>query len=85
MGRKYSTLWSDDFTDDVFLKGLREWLTKGQVRHKTPHVKPYAKVAKPTGPTKIGTAVREGTAGKASHHGRFRRRLHGHVQRHDPR
>lgn len=37
-GVRYSTLWSADFTDDFFRRGLRKWLTKGVVRHKTEHV-----------------------------------------------
>ena len=37
-GVKYSTLWSDDFSDEAFLKGLRSWLTTGSVTHATPHV-----------------------------------------------
>lgn len=37
-GVRYSTLWSADFTDDFFRRGLRKWLTKGAVRHKTEHV-----------------------------------------------
>ncbi len=42
-GVKYSTLWSENFTDDFFLKGLRHWLTKGKVRHDTSHAVSYAK------------------------------------------
>src|ERR1700683_4432060 len=32
-GVKYSSLWSEDFTDGFFLKGLRSWLKKGKVKH----------------------------------------------------
>ena len=38
-GVKYSTLWSKDFTDEVFRNGLRQWLEKGRVVHPTRHVK----------------------------------------------
>jgi hypothetical protein len=38
----YSTLWSGDFTDAFFLKGLGRWLATGMVRHPTPHVRPIA-------------------------------------------
>ncbi len=50
-GVKYATLWSDDFTDEKFLKGLRGWLAKGPagVKHDLSHVTPFAK-AKPTLP-----------------------------------
>lgn len=47
-GVKYSTLWSEDFTDEYFLAGLKSWLTTGTVRHKTAHVKPLARAAVPT-------------------------------------
>ncbi|MBV8781170.1 MAG: fucose isomerase [Phycisphaerae bacterium] len=32
-GVKYSTLWSEDFTDEHFRAGLRKWLTTGSVTH----------------------------------------------------
>ncbi|GMU20450.1 MAG: hypothetical protein AMXMBFR13_05470 [Phycisphaerae bacterium] len=41
-GVKYSTLWSKDFTDDFFRKGLRSWLQTGAVTHPTDHVHPFA-------------------------------------------
>ncbi len=37
-GVKYSTLWSEDFTDRTFLTKLDTWLKKGRVGHKTDHV-----------------------------------------------
>lgn len=37
-GIGYSTLWSESFTDDFFLDGLRTWLKTGRIKHKTPHV-----------------------------------------------
>ncbi len=40
-GVPYSTLWSEDFTDPFFLKGLARWLKKGKVKHDTSHVVPY--------------------------------------------
>jgi hypothetical protein len=54
-GVKYSTLWSDDFSDEAFLKGLRSWLTSGSVSHATPHVKSYEKAAVPADAEKLGT------------------------------
>jgi hypothetical protein len=41
-GVKYSTLWSEDFTDGVFVAGLARWIKTGVVRHRTAHVKPLA-------------------------------------------
>ncbi|MBC7973845.1 MAG: fucose isomerase, partial [Myxococcales bacterium] len=46
-GVKYSTLWSEDFTDEYFLNGLASWLKTGVAKHKTVHVKPLAKAAVP--------------------------------------
>ena len=54
-GVKYSTLWSDDFSDEVFLKGLRSWLTTGSVSHATPHVKAYEQAGVPADAEKLGT------------------------------
>lgn len=37
-GRKYSTLWSEDFTDKFFVRNLKRWLEKGSLKHRTDHV-----------------------------------------------
>ncbi len=44
---KYSTLWSEDFTDEYFLTRLANWLKTGVATHATRHVKPLAKAAVP--------------------------------------
>ncbi len=46
-GVKYSTLWSEDFTDDFFLRGLATWLETGAVRHRTTHVRPLSRCTLP--------------------------------------
>ncbi len=46
-GVKYSTLWSEDFTDAYFRNGLASWLKTGVAKHKTAHVKPLARAAVP--------------------------------------
>ena len=38
-GVDYSTLWSLNFTDRFFKRGLSEWLTTGRVNHDTSHVR----------------------------------------------
>ena len=38
-GVPYSTLWSEDFTDEFFLDGLRRWLGGKAVRHASGHVR----------------------------------------------
>ena len=55
-GVKYATLWSDDFTDEKFLKGLQGWVEKGAcgVKHDLSHVKPLGKAKLPSGPMKVG-------------------------------
>ncbi len=55
-GINYSTLWSEDFTDALFLKGLRSWLKTGKVKHDTSHVKAIKKVKVPSAAAKIGRA-----------------------------
>jgi L-fucose isomerase-like protein len=39
-GVKYSTLWSEDFTDEQFLTGLRGWLGGKSVEHDLSHARP---------------------------------------------
>jgi hypothetical protein len=39
MGVKYSSIWSENFDDDFFLNGIREWITTGKITHDTSHVK----------------------------------------------
>ncbi len=46
-GVKYSTLWSENFDDALFLGGLESWLKTGVVKHRTAHVKPLAKATVP--------------------------------------
>jgi hypothetical protein len=38
-GVPYSTLWSEDFRDEFFLKGVRQWLKDGKVTHDAGHVR----------------------------------------------
>ena len=52
--KPYSTLWSETFSDDFFLKGARSWLAKGTVKHDTSHVRRYDPKGAPVGPTKLG-------------------------------
>ncbi len=37
-GKKFSSIWSKDFTDDYFLSGLAEWLHDGKITHNLSHV-----------------------------------------------
>jgi hypothetical protein len=53
-GVTYSTLWSEDFTDEFFLKGLREWLSTGAVTHDLSHVKPFSASGGPADAVEAG-------------------------------
>jgi hypothetical protein len=53
-GVKYSTLWSEDFTDSFFVNGLRAWLRDGIVRHNKSHVCPYNEDETPAECTALG-------------------------------
>jgi len=53
-GVRYSTLWSEDFTDAFFLKGLGTWLRTGTLKHPTKHVKPLARAKVPAKARSIG-------------------------------
>lgn len=70
-GVKYSTLWSEDFTDDSFRKGLRKWLKNGSVKHATPHVTPLKKVKVGSAERKLGEALAEQLAAEKAIMGIF--------------
>lgn len=53
-GVKYSTLWSNDFTDDYFTMRLRDWLKTGVCKHRTAHAKPLAKARVPAKAKQLG-------------------------------
>ncbi|MBI5959339.1 MAG: fucose isomerase [Chloroflexi bacterium] len=40
MGVKYSSIWSENFDDEFFLKGIRQWIREGKIDHDTRHVRP---------------------------------------------
>ncbi|MBI2826440.1 MAG: fucose isomerase [Planctomycetia bacterium] len=56
---KYSTLWSEDFTDEFFTLGLRRWLRKGEVRHRCDHVVNFDDVKPPRDERRLGRALAE--------------------------
>lgn len=55
-GQAYSTLWSEDFTDERFVKGLRQWIKTGKVKQDTGHVRKLGKVKVPGKAEKVGRA-----------------------------
>lgn len=40
-GIAFSSLWSEDFSDDFFQNGLKKWLSGEQLKHDESHVRPY--------------------------------------------
>ncbi len=53
-GVRYSTLWSENFTDDFFLTKLRQWLKSGKITHDFSHVRSLNKIKLPTKAAKLG-------------------------------
>jgi hypothetical protein len=58
-GVKYSTLWSEDFTDEFFLQHLHRWLSEGFTKHKTPQVLKLKNVKIGAKEAKLGAALAE--------------------------
>ena len=56
-GVAYSTLWSEDFTDEFFLSGLRQWLAGEAVRHDLSHVHPLTEVRLPAQAEETGARL----------------------------
>ena len=53
-GVHYSTVWSENFTDDFFLTKLRQWLKTGKITHDVSHVRSLNKIKLPTKAAKLG-------------------------------
>ncbi|HXB73450.1 MAG TPA: hypothetical protein VNY05_34750 [Candidatus Acidoferrales bacterium] len=65
-GVDYSTLWSEDFTDETFLAGLRRWLAGETVQHDMSHVHPLSDFQLPAEAEEVGGRLaRELRRGKA--------------------
>lgn len=56
-GARYSTLWSESFTDRFFREGLRQWLRVGRVTHDQNHVRPLSLVKLPFADEQLGRRV----------------------------
>jgi len=56
-GVEYSTIWSEDFTDEFFRSHLANWLVKGKTRHKTPHVQKLGSITLGAKERKLGEAL----------------------------
>ena len=58
-GKRYSTLWSEDFTDDYALSRLKKWLETGRCTHRTSHATRSEHVKLPAQPRKVGERIAE--------------------------
>jgi hypothetical protein len=58
-GVKYSTIWSEDFSDDFFRDYLMRWLKDGYAKHKTSHVTKWKDVQVGSKERKLGVALAE--------------------------
>ncbi|HEX8523762.1 MAG TPA: hypothetical protein VF669_16015 [Tepidisphaeraceae bacterium] len=56
-GVKYSTLWSEDFTDETFMGRLGAWLKNGKIKHKLDHITPLKKLKVPGKERKLGETL----------------------------
>jgi hypothetical protein len=56
-GVKYSSLWSKDFRDAFFLRGLRKWLSGKPLRHNTRHVRKLKEVKLPDEAERTGAEL----------------------------
>lgn len=56
-GVKYSSLWSEDFTDRFFLEGLDTWIRTGSCSHATDHVRPFDESAIPARPRAVAVRL----------------------------
>ena len=56
-GVKYSTLWSEEFSDKFFVGGLKKWMKSGTIRHDTSHVVPISKIRVPADAAKAGAEI----------------------------
>src|SRR5665213_2782523 len=53
-GVKFDSLWSEDFTDEYFLRGMRGWIKLGSVTHDLSHVRDLDIAALPADAMSLG-------------------------------
>jgi hypothetical protein len=56
-GVSFSTIWSEDFTDDFFLAGIRQWLKEGKIVHDTRHVRNLTSRTLPPAEYQLGISL----------------------------
>ena len=53
-GVRYSTIWSENFVDEFFLDGIRQWIRTGKIVHAAPHVRKLETTQLPTDERRLG-------------------------------
>ena len=53
----YSTIWSEDFQDEFFLNGIRQWLQEGTITHDTRHIHDLDMARLPKEESQLGVAL----------------------------
>ena len=56
-GIPFSTIWSEDFTDDFARAAIREWVTTWRISHDTSHVRPLDGATLPAAEAELGRAL----------------------------
>jgi len=56
-GMAYSTIWSEDFSDEWARKALQGWVKTGAIEHDTSHVRPLDPTALPADEAALGRAL----------------------------
>ncbi len=56
-GVKFSTIWSKDFDDEFFKRGVRQWLREGQITHDTSYVHEFEISEVPQPERELGQAL----------------------------
>ncbi len=56
-GVKFSTIWSENFADEFFRAGVRQWLKEGHITHDTSHVRDLDLATVPQPELKLATAL----------------------------
>ena len=57
MGKEYSTIWSVDFTDEFFVKGIRQWIKEEKITHDDSHVRHLHPAKVPQPEFELGTEL----------------------------
>lgn len=57
IGKPYSSLWSEDFQDEFFLNGLRQWLQTGHIDPDVSHVRTVDPAQLPEAASRLGRSL----------------------------